>query len=244
MIHSSSCRIIPYIFSSLLLYFGCKLTKSFILTLKIQKGTVSFLCIVSTKFATSGTELIDQIKVILPHMIDCRDFPLYKASLVLGGTALMLQKPAVPFFLLYDHEEIFMSELVHCARTKDAHTVHANRIKADSNCQVRRILLLFPDGMVCAPVSDGAGTKKKAKDMNNIKICLRKITKSYESGKSREKTTQEFYPAYWIVRVYDEQRRLLKSEEEEEEDDDDIEAAFQVMKLSNKTKNPDSTVAE
>jgi hypothetical protein len=54
-------------------------------------------------------------------------------------------------------------------------------------------------------------TKKKAKGMNKIKICLRKITKLFESGKLREKTTQEFYPAYWLISVYDEQRRLLKS---------------------------------
>jgi hypothetical protein len=186
----------------------------------------------------SGTELIDQIKVILHHMIDCRDFPSYKACLVLGGTALMLHKPAVPFFLLHDHEDIFLSETVFCARTKDAHAVHANRIKADSKCQVRRVLLVFPDGMVCAPLSDGPG-QKKARDKNKIKICLRKITKSYENGKSREKTTQEFFPAYWLVRVYDEQRRLLKPEEEEEDDDDDIESAFKGMKVSNKTKNPD-----
>jgi hypothetical protein len=188
----------------------------------------------------SGTELIDQIKVILPHMMDCRDFPLYKASLVLGGTALMLHKPAVPFFLLHNHEDIFLSESVFCARTKDAHAVHANRIKADSKCQVRRVLLVFPDGMVCAPLSDGSG-QKKARDKNKIKITLRKITKSYETGKSREKTTQEFYPAYWLVRVYDEQRQLLKSEEEEENDDDDIESAFKGMKVSNKNKNPDGT---
>jgi hypothetical protein len=184
---------------------------------------------------SSGTELIDQIKVILPHMVDCRDFPSYKASLVLGGTALMIQKPAVPFFLLHDHEDIFFSEAKYCPRTKDAHAVHANRIKADANCQVRRVLLVFPDGMTCAPVTDGT-IKKKTKDKNKIKICLRKITKTYESGKSA-KTTQDFYPTYWLVRIHDEQRRLLKAEEEEEEEEDDIDAAFQGMKLSNKTKN-------
>jgi hypothetical protein len=48
------------------------------------------------------------------------------------------------------------------------------------------------------PVADAASTstKKKAKDMNKIKICLRKITKSFEPGKLREKTTQEFYLVY------------------------------------------------
>jgi hypothetical protein len=189
---------------------------------------------------SSGTELIDEIKIILPHMVDCRDFSSYKASLVLGGKALMIQKPAVPFFLLHDHEDLFFSEVKYCARTKDAHAVHANRIKADVNCQVRRVLLVFPDGMTCAPVTDGA-MKKKAKDKNKIKMCLRTITKTYASGKTvpREMTAQVFYPAYWLVRIHNEQRRLLKAEEEEEEDDDDIEAAFQGMKLSNKTKNAD-----
>lgn len=56
-------------------------------------------------------------------------------------------------------------------------------------------------GTVCAPLSDGPG-QKKAQDKNKIKICLRKITKSYATGKLLEMTTQEFYPAYyWLVRV-------------------------------------------
>jgi hypothetical protein len=189
---------------------------------------------------SSGTELIDVIKVILPHMVDSRDFSTYKATVVLGGTALMMQKPAVPFFLLHDHEDLFFSEVKYCARTKDAHAVHANRINADVNCQVWRTLLVFPDGMTCAPVMDGA-IKKKTKNKYKINMCLRKITSTYERGKTepREKVTQEFYPAYWLVRIHDEQRRLLKAEEEEEEEDDDIDAAFQGMKLSNKTKKPD-----
>ena len=191
---------------------------------------------------STGTELIDQIKVILPHMVDCRDFSSYKASLVLGGTALMIQKPAVPFFLLHDHEDIFLSESIHCPRTKDAHAVHANRIKTDATCQVRHTLLVFPDGMTCAQLLDGA-TKKKtaAKDKNKIRLCLRKITKTYETGKAREKTTQEFYPVYWLIRIHDEQRRLLKAEEEEDEDEDDIDAAFQGMKISIKSKKPDGS---
>lgn len=240
----SSCIIFPNI---CLLYLLCSTSKvDEVIHLDLEypeRNGEFFVHRINEVRDASGSELIDQIKVILHHMIDRRDFPLYKASLVLGGTALMLQKPAVPFFLLHDHEDIFMAESVHCARTKDAHAVHANRIKTDSECQVRRVLLVFPDGMVCAPVPDGAvisTNKKKAKDKNKIKMCLRKITKSFESGKSRDKTTQEFYPAYWLVRVYDEQRRLLKPEEEEEEDDDDIEAAFQGMKVSNKTKNSDS----
>jgi hypothetical protein len=189
---------------------------------------------------SSGTELIDEIKVILPHMVDCRDFSSYKASLVLGCTALMIQKPAVPFFLLHDHEDLFFAEAKYCARTKDAHAVHANHIKADVNCQVQRVLLVFPDGMTCAPVTDGKSIKK-AKDKNKIKMCLRTITKTYANGKAVpcEMTTQVFYPAYWLVRIHDEQRCLLKAEEEEEEEDDDIEAAFQGMKIQNKTKNPD-----
>jgi hypothetical protein len=154
-------------------------------------------------------------------MVDCCDFSAYKATLVLNGTALLIQKPAVPYFLLHDYEPIFLSEVAPCPRTKDAHAVHANRI--------RRVLLVFPDGMTCATL-DGT-TKKKPKDKNKIKMCLRYLSKTYPTPKAKEKeATQEFYPAHWVIRIHDEQRRLLKADEEDEEEDD-IDAAFQGMKV-------------
>jgi len=177
----------------------------------------------------SGTEMIDQIKVILPHIVDLRDFKIYKAMLVLGGTALFVQKPAVPFFLLHDNKELFESELSNCTRTMDAHTVHANRIKANVECNHRTVLLVFPDGMTCMAMPGDASKKKNKKGDNKLKLTLRTITKKFQSGKNPE-TTQTYVPGHWLVRIHDENRRLLKAEEEEE-DDDDIESAFSGMKV-------------
>jgi hypothetical protein len=66
---------------------------------------------------------------------------------------------------------------------------------------------------------------------NKIKMCLRYLSKTYPTPKAKEKeATQEFYPAHWVIRIHDEQRRLLKADEEDEEEDD-IDAAFQGMKV-------------
>lgn len=163
-------------------------------------------------------------------MVDRRDFTAYKATLVLNGTAMLIEKPAVPYFLLHNYEPIFVSEVAPCPRTKDAHAVHANRINADATCQIRRVLLVFPDGMTCATM-DGA-TKKKPKDKNKVKLGLRYLSMTYATPKAKEKeATQEFYPGHWVIRIRDEQRRLLKADEEDDEEEDDIDSAFQGMKL-------------
>ena len=181
--------------------------------------------------------MIDQIKIILPHMVDTRDFKKYKAFMVLGGNAMLIERPLVPFFLLNNVEDIYNIEKIICQRSIDAHMVHANRIIADTDddAQVRRTLLVFPNGMNCRDALPDLTKKKKQKrgTHETVKKCLRYLTVNYVSGKSNTNTEQEFYPLYWLLRIVDTNRRILKAEEvEEEEEDEDIDSAMKGMKLA------------
>lgn len=181
----------------------------------------------------TGTEMIDQIKITLHHIIDVRDFKMYKAFLVLDGNAVLIQKPAVPYFLLHNIKELFQLEKLNCTRTQDAHTVHANRIKADDECMVRSILLVLPDGMRCIDANADLIKKKKQKkgQQDRIKKSLRFLELSFQSGKEAGDTVQGYYPIFWLLRILDSNRRILKADDDDEEDDDDdIDAAMQGMK--------------
>lgn len=159
----------------------------------------------------NGEELMDQLKIILP-LVDARDFKTYKATLVLGGTAIYMETPSVPYFLLHNHQDIFLTESVSCNLTKDAHTVHANQIMNNGTRQIRSFLLVFPDGMKCTPFIE---TKKK--NTHKIQICVRRIEAQFEVGNAV--TNQQFFPAYWLIRIHEDDKRMLKRTAEEEEED-------------------------
>jgi hypothetical protein len=183
----------------------------------------------------TGTEMIDQIKIYLHHVVDIRDFKVYKAFLVLDGHAILIQKPTVPFFLLNNIEELFELEASTCTRTHDAHAIHANRIKADDECLVRSILLVLPEGMRCSDAYADLIKKKKQKkgQQERIKLSLRYLEVTFRSGKQAEDTVQGYYPAFWLLRILDSTRRMLKADEDDEDDDDDIDSAMVGMKSMN-----------
>ena len=183
----------------------------------------------------TGTEMIDQIKIYLHHVVDIRDFKMHKAFLVLDGNAILVQKPTLPFFLLNDIEELFGLEETSCTRTHDAHAIHANRIKADDDCMVRSILLVLPEGLRCSDAYADLIKKKKQKkgQHERIKLSLRYLESTFPSGKQAEETVQGFYPAFWLLRILGSTRRMIKADEDDEEDDDDIDSAMIGMKSMN-----------
>lgn len=190
----------------------------------------------------AGKEMVDQIKILLHHMVDTRDFERYKATLILGGNALLVEMPTVPFYLLHNVQRMYGTEEKLCQRSLEAHLVHANRIKADASLQVKTILLVFSHGMKCQDnaVIDPKKERKKVLQAGKVKGALRYFTVKYKSGKSQELVTQEYYPFYWLLRIVDTNRRLLEEEKEEEvEEDAGIDEAMAGMKIRGEEEGED-----
>jgi hypothetical protein len=157
--------------------------------------------------ASNGMELIDMIKIMLPHVVDLRDFSKYQAHLVLKGKALLIQQPTLPYYLLHEHEELLLTEKDKCVRTEQAHSVHANRVLEDSSRLVKSTLLVFPPGVLC---SVDFTTAASATDGHKVKLYLRSLSTNSKLGTNDKETSQTFVPCYWLMRVLEDDRRLLK----------------------------------
>lgn len=193
-----------------------------------EKNGEFFVHRVSDVKASTGNELIDLLKITLPHLIDLRDLKNWSGHVVLDGQGFLVTMPSVPHFLLHDHEVLFENEKTRCPRTEEAHAVVVNDILAKPAHQVKRVLLLFPKGMTCS--ADLSATSASSTDQK-VKMVLRQATiKSQEKfGKGMKSLAQVFYPSSWVLRILDDNRRLLKRDKNLGEDDD-LESAFAGMK--------------
>jgi hypothetical protein len=90
-----------------------------------EKNGGFFVFRVADVVTEDGSQVINVIRVTLPHVVDIRDYSKYKAHLVDHGRALLDRVPAVPFYLLHEHQSLFATEIVPCVRTEQSHAVHA-----------------------------------------------------------------------------------------------------------------------
>lgn len=160
-----------------------------------------------------NSELVDQIKIILPHLTDLHDFKHFQAQLILKGKGILVQMPSVPRFLLENLEEFFSKESKRCERTEQIHAVHTTKIINDFSRQVKTVLLLFPAGVSCAPAFG-----------NDAKLTLRAMSLTHTMASKTY--NQIYFPGFWLFKVLSDDRRLLKLEE-----GDTMETAFQGMTL-------------
>jgi hypothetical protein len=155
------------------------------------------VCRVTDGEASRGKELIDTIKVLLPHIADLRDSSKYQAHLVLNGKAMLIQQPTVPYYLLNEHQDL-LNEQNECVRSKQAHSVQVDRILKDSSPLMKNTLLMFPPGVMCSADFTMAAIPTEG---DKVKIYQRTLTATRELGKSDRASTQVFVPCYWMVRV-------------------------------------------
>lgn len=154
----------------------------------------------------NNNELIDVIKVQIPHVADLRDFELYSLHVVLKGRALLLQQPSVPFFMLHEQEDVFRMEKERCIRQEQVQTIAVNSILEDPRRQVRKTLIYLPDGMRVS-----ANLSEKIMDGEKCTLNLRAMNKSVDVGKiKKKKYHHSFHPCFWYVRTIGESRKMLK----------------------------------
>jgi hypothetical protein len=163
----------------------------------------------------------------MPHVINLRDFKHYSGHIVLNGQGFMISRPTVPHFLLYDYEELFRREQKRCAGTEEKYKVKVNDIIASPACQVKRILLLFPDGMTCNDDDMGATTPSSIDQKVNLILRPLAIDTTIKKGSAMVFKNQSFCPGYWALCVINDNSCILKCDEEG--DDNDLEKAFAGM---------------
>jgi hypothetical protein len=79
-----------------------------------KNGDELFVLRVNDIHEPIGTEITNQIKVIIPRTVDLHNFDVYRAFLVLEGTGFIIQRPVVPFFFLNNSSGIIRLELAPC----------------------------------------------------------------------------------------------------------------------------------
>jgi hypothetical protein len=99
-----------------------------------------FVHVVSNVKTTTGSELIDKLKIMLPHVTDIRDFKDIEGHVVLNGRAFLVSMPTLPYFLLDDYEDLWELEKTPCPRTEETHAIAVNQIRKTAR-QMKSILL-------------------------------------------------------------------------------------------------------
>ena len=74
-------------------------------------------------------ELIEELSITKPSLVDIRDLSSYEAMLILQGKAIWLTEPTVPHVFLHEIGSMFENDLDPCERSIDAHAVQMNRME-------------------------------------------------------------------------------------------------------------------
>ena len=172
-------------------------------------------------------ELITKLRVLIPDIVDLRDFKSIKGLIVCGGSAFLIFRPSLPFALLNGIDDFFSIEKNPCTRTQQDMKATMTNIRGDKARQFRSILLVFPnDVSLTSDWTDNIPRVDK-KSKLNLRIVQLKKHKIDDKGKQ---AVQYFYPAYWEMRMVIGNRRDVF--EGEEEDDDDLAAAMEGQKIN------------
>ena len=95
-------------------------------------------------------ELISLIKVILPNLVDARDFEDLSAFSVCDGQGVIIEQATVPKFLLHDVDKVRNAEETPLPKSDlEGHTYQVHgaatvAILGDKNHQLKKTLLVSP----------------------------------------------------------------------------------------------------
>lgn len=160
-------------------------------------------------------EIIDSLKIILPHLGDIRDFEKCQAHVVNEGKAVLVTVPSLPHYFLNNFDLFYEKDP--CEQLETNHEVMATEILDDPSRTVKNVLLKLPPGMV---VTNDFSSTAAITDGEKSRLYLRVLDCPSEIGKEKkQELVQKFFPCFWLFRIIDEKRRWLKKGSEEEEID-------------------------
>lgn len=163
-----------------------------------------------------NSEMAKLVKITNYHLTDTRDFDAMSAKLVLHGTAVLITRALVPSVHLYDHDEIMGLEANISEGEVNQTRAAMNEIIEDrDNRNTLKILVVFPDGVVCN--ADNSSDAFPAQDQD-IAYAQRTLIGDECA----------WWPGYWKVRIVSTKKKKTKIQHSHKQT---IEEAMAGMKL-------------
>ena len=157
-------------------------------------------------------ELIEELSITKPSLVDIRDLSSYEAMLILQGKAIWLTEPTVPHVFLHEIGSMFENDLDPCERSIDAHAVQMNEIMEDKDRQKRKVIFVLPDGVECCAYYKDVAPLMDQRILPGLRLIKRQgITLS-----GGRKFNHLFLPITWKLCIVDGCRKILQRQEEQE----------------------------
>ena len=171
----------------------------------------------------------DCVKIAFQHFIDVRDYSQTTGHIVLNGTGFLITTPSVPFYLLYNHQQMYAKFPGCPSKVKEDHSIWANAVKKNPSRLMSTILCVMPKGVVITSDVWSPEPAVPAAD-KKVKLKLGELSLSFNASKqmAHQQTVQTFLPAFWNVRVLS-NKPPQELEAEELENEDDLCNAFDGM---------------
>lgn len=184
---------------------------------------------INEHMTADNVHMFNLIKITVP-MIDFRDLLKYKAYFVLGGTALLIQYPAVPHWLLHDHKHKAGEFHKESLKGLYMHSGTANDVRNDPTRQVKRILVKFSGKASHKMVCTATNMMEAPYNGLKLQIQLREMEDVPSALPNGETKVQSFYPVFWIVKIISEKHVTLQLDEDAELEDEYV-AALTGMRI-------------
>lgn len=161
-----------------------------------------------------GREMIQVLRIEVPHLIDIRDLNNWTLSIVLEGRALLLTRPT--YSKVYtDNYDLYMgTELNPCDRTQDSQSIRVNRAKENEGWSTTEVLMWLPDDDCCTV--DMTATCIMKEGIVGGKQCRQvHFNAKVESKKQGTvKLPAMVQPLVWKVRLANVEKKVLVLNEE------------------------------
>ena len=151
---------------------------------------------------------LDKLKVSIYSILDMKDYKKYFLTVVLEGTALLVEFPSIPDFMACKYKKIGKLEKKRCLRTERATAKMMTSITKKLDGKegtppprlTRRVLVVLPQGMI---VTDDF--KKKEPFIPTVDIPMDYVRREFVDtdtiGSKKTRITQTFNPIYWELRI-------------------------------------------
>jgi hypothetical protein len=176
-----------------------------------------------------GKELIQKLKITVTNSIDIRDLKQYNCLIVLKGSALLLEVPRIPMFLMENHIHFLSLEKERCEQTELETAASFTAISEDPKRLHKKILIAFPEDSDVALTADF--TKNIPTEDTKVKRQLRTLEVESLVGKRKDRRlTQHFFTIHWEMRVLT--GAGVNKLRKDEDSDSDLEDAIRGMRMS------------
>ena len=164
--------------------------------------------ILENKPSLDGKELIQVLRIEVPHVTDLRDLSRFTLNVVNSGQALLLERPTYSKVWMDIYQKYQDKEDILCGLTKISHDIRVNKARENS-WTMTKVLMKLPEGEHCTfdlsskcTMGDGPVEKTEARQVE-FDTYLPALDGLYTDGLLVQ-------PLVWHVRLANVERKVLK----------------------------------